>query len=248
MTETLPRNRLHHAFSFIEQAHSGTQQIVDQILKAPVWSYSDEIHYHCRLRSLSHGEHNADMAMLYTVEYGLPPNIYSSESLVDINLAFDLHDIGKAEVPDPSIWDKKEEELTEAEREMMKTHISLAKPVLSKFEQWKGRPLPAIVYDVTLYHHEKLNGKGKAYGLVESDIGYFARLAACVDQIVGRCEDRRYHTRTYTLREAFDEVNAKAGLEFDEEILYKLGILLASNVHLQIPGMAWLGTWEQKFP
>jgi hypothetical protein len=39
-------------------------------------------------------------------------------------------------------------------------------------------------------------------------------------------------------------VNAKAGIEFDEDILHKLGILLATDVHVRVPGMTWLGTWE----
>jgi HD-GYP domain-containing protein (c-di-GMP phosphodiesterase class II) len=244
MTETESEYQPHRALPYIEQAHVQSQRVVDNMLQAPIWTYSDTEHYRCRLHWLSHGEHNADVAMLYVLEIGLPRGVHYAGSLADINVAFDLHDIGKSEVPDPSIWNKTEDELVASEREIMKRHISSALPVFYKFEAFTGQPLPPVVYDVTLYHHEKLNGTGKPHELGEGDLVFFARLATCIDQIVSRCEDRSYHTRSYSLREAFDEVQAKAGREFDSTILDGLRILFANDIHMQIPGATWLGSWE----
>jgi len=85
-----------------------------------------------------------------------------------------LHDVGKCMVP-PEVVNAAGK-LTPEQWEMMKKHPEFGIQVLR--EQGIDDP---VIHDITLHHHEKVNGKGYPQGLTAKDLSVFARICTIVD-------------------------------------------------------------------
>jgi len=160
-----------------------------------------------------------------------------------VMLGFLLHDIGKAESAEPAVWDLRNDQLTEPQWHGMRQHVAAGEALLARYEALYDLELPAVVHDILLYHHEKLDGSGRHAQLNGEHIPFFGRLATVVDQIIGRCEDRSYHVKSYTLREAFEEVYSKRGELYDDQILENFLNIFLTSAHLKVSGLGWLGSW-----
>lgn len=110
----------------------------------------------------------------------------SREELNLLGLGALLHDVGKMKVPLEIL--NKPGRLTEAEFEIMKSHVPLGMEVL--LDQ-RGIPLPAL--QVVERHHERYGGKGYARGLAGDAIGAFGMIGAIVDCYDAITSDRCYH-------------------------------------------------------
>ncbi len=84
-----------------------------------------------------------------------------------------LHDIGKLELPDELVV--KETELTEEERELMRSHTVLGGDLLAMISE-----VPNLS-DGARYHRERYDGKGYPQGLSGDDIPEVARIIAVAD-------------------------------------------------------------------
>ncbi|MFT4711639.1 MAG: putative nucleotidyltransferase with HDIG domain [Candidatus Azotimanducaceae bacterium] len=85
-----------------------------------------------------------------------------------------LHDLGKAVMPADIL--NKPGKLTEDEFSIMKSHPVKGYEILLEGGQVKPSAL-----DITLHHHEKINGLGYPHSLVGENISVFARMAAICD-------------------------------------------------------------------
>lgn len=179
------------------------------------------------------------------MKYGLPVGVRYDGSLSDFMLAFLVHDIGKVESADIGSWDLKRDQISEAEWIGMGLHVKSGYDILERYEDWTGIELPSVIFDVLLYHHEKLDGSG-SFPIDGRDMCFFGRLAACIDQIVGRCEHRPYHENNYTLRRAVEEVQLGGGTLYDEDIVNRLVTILSHDTHLKVEGLGWLGSWQDR--
>ena len=215
----------------------------NRFLDAPIWKDDDEEHVKARLRWFEHGEREALFAALYIKTYGSPQAVHSDASLSEIMLGFILHDIGKVEAAPHQVWDLMPQDLMPEDKEAMRRHVTVGDEIIARYEKWSGEAVAPVVLDIVLFHHEKLDGSSKQCGLKSRDIGFFSRLAVCIDQIVGRCEDRSYHEYNYTLRESFNEVYKTAGVQYDQEILDNLFGLFSAGRHLAVEGCGWIGKW-----
>ncbi|WP_269532184.1 HD-GYP domain-containing protein [Chitinimonas sp. BJYL2] len=111
-----------------------------------------------------------------------------------------LHDAGKALVPDEIL--NKPGRLTEAEFDIIKLHPSDGHAFLQRSEG-----IGAIPLDITLHHHERIDGTGYPHGLKGDDISLKARMAAIVDVYDAITADRCYHrgiAPTDALRKIFE--------------------------------------------
>lgn len=109
----------------------------------------------------------------------------AAEPLRELGIGALLHDVGKAQVPIDVL--NKPDRLTDAEFEIMKTHVPLGVKIL---ENTKGIPRMAI--EITGSHHERYNGHGYIRGLKGdqiSDPGVISAIADCYDAITS---DRPY--------------------------------------------------------
>ena len=92
----------------------------------------------------------------------------------DLVLGGLVHDVGKRGVPAEVL--NKEGKLTDEEWVLIRGHPGAGAEILSAQEH----PEPLAV-EMTLSHHERLDGKGYPHGLVEAKIGLPARICAVVD-------------------------------------------------------------------
>ncbi len=96
-----------------------------------------------------------------------------------------LHDIGKLRVPDEIL--NKPGPLSPQEYEVMRKHTTLGHELLKQ-----DPSLDPIISDVTLHHHERIDGRGYPQQLPEWQISRFARLIAIVDAYDAMTSDRCY--------------------------------------------------------
>ncbi len=106
------------------------------------------------------------------------------ETKLKIQIASNLHDIGKLGTPN-AILDK-EGSLTNQELFEIKKHAYLTHSILSKLENFN---------DITKWasaHHEKLDGSGYPFGLTSNELGLEERIVSCLDFYQALVEDRPY--------------------------------------------------------
>jgi HD-GYP domain-containing protein (c-di-GMP phosphodiesterase class II) len=97
-----------------------------------------------------------------------------------------LHDTGKALVPDEVL--NKPGRLTDEEFEIIKKHPKDGYDILLKTPQVGEIPL-----DITLHHHERMDGSGYPDKLPGDRISTLAQMAAIVDVYDAITADRCYH-------------------------------------------------------
>ena len=106
------------------------------------------------------------------------------ETKLKIQIASNLHDIGKLGTPN-DILDK-EGSLTQKELFEVKKHAYLTHSILSKIDNFS---------DITKWasaHHEKLDGSGYPFGLTAKELGLEERIVSCLDFYQALVEDRPY--------------------------------------------------------
>jgi len=92
-----------------------------------------------------------------------------------IGIASLLHDLGKLYIPLQIL--NKPVQLTHAEFELIKTHVTLGAQVLSKID------FPWPISDMVLQHHERLDGSGYPYGLKGDEILIEAQIIEVADMV-----------------------------------------------------------------
>jgi len=97
-----------------------------------------------------------------------------------------LHDTGKALVPDEIL--NKPGRLTDAEFEVIKRHPRDGWDILRRTAEIGEVPL-----DITLHHHERVDGSGYPDKLAGDQISTLAKMAAIVDVYDAITADRCYH-------------------------------------------------------
>lgn len=96
-----------------------------------------------------------------------------------------LHDIGKVLIPDEIL--NKQGKLTDSEFDVMKNHSLLGYFCL------KASPeISQSIKDAVLSHHERADGSGYPYGLVDHEIHLFAKIIAIADVYDAMTQDRIY--------------------------------------------------------
>ncbi|MDZ7818011.1 MAG: HD domain-containing phosphohydrolase [Aliarcobacter sp.] len=106
------------------------------------------------------------------------------ETKLKIQIAANLHDIGKLGTPN-AILDK-EGSLTDEELFEIKKHAYLTHTILSKLDNFTDISKWASA------HHEKLDGTGYPFGLTSNELGLEERIVSCLDFYQALVEDRPY--------------------------------------------------------
>jgi putative nucleotidyltransferase with HDIG domain len=108
------------------------------------------------------------------------------EALIrDIGLAGLLHDVGKMAVPAALLH--KSGALTPSEFSVVKSHPERGHGLLSG-----SGNVPAIVLDVCLHHHERIDGSGYPSNLGGEEISLYARMGAVCDVYDAVTSERAY--------------------------------------------------------
>ena len=104
-----------------------------------------------------------------------------------LELAGNLHDIGKLVVPDSILC--KPGKLTNEEYAVMRQHTFVTYSVLNSVHGFEH------ITEFAAFHHEQLNGNGYPFHLGERQISTGARIIAVADVFTALNEDRPYRGR-----------------------------------------------------
>lgn len=118
-----------------------------------------------------------------------------------------LHDIGKALVPDAILT--KPGKLTEEEFAIIKRHPIDGHEILQRSGEFGEIPL-----DITLHHHERMDGSGYTKSLPGERISMLTQMATLVDVYDALTSDRCYH-KAVSAAEALRKIYDWSRSEFD---------------------------------
>jgi HD-GYP domain-containing protein (c-di-GMP phosphodiesterase class II) len=158
------------------------------------------------------GEASAHTARVTQLSLRLAEQV-APELALDPQLAygFRLHDIGMIGVSNATLL--KPGALTPAEVDEIREHPWLGERIVA--------PVPALgglTRQVIACHHERWDGSGYPRGLRGIEIPLAARVFAVVDAFDAMTNDQPYRD-ALPEDEARDEIQAKAGLEFDPDVV-----------------------------
>ncbi|MCH4893922.1 MULTISPECIES: HD-GYP domain-containing protein [unclassified Sphingomonas] len=139
--------------------------------------------------------------------------------LEDVGLAGLLHDIGKARIP-RAVLDKPAE-LTVDEFRLVREHPVRGHELLNDVAE-----VPAVVRDVCLHHHERLDGSGYPFGLKDKEISLVARMAAICD-VYDAVTSARAYKRSWSPAEALEWMSTAEG-HFDRRVLAEFRKLIGA--------------------
>ena len=122
-----------------------------------------------------------------------------------------MHDVGKIMIPEEIL--EKPGKLTKEEFDIVNKHTQYGRRMLEK----SPGELFHISTMIADQHHEKWDGTGYA-GLSGEDISPFARCAALAD-VFDALVSRRSYKRAWTPQEAYDEIVAQKGRQFDPMVV-----------------------------
>lgn len=121
-----------------------------------------------------------------------------------------LHDIGKIGIPLEIL--NKPGKLSDAEWNVMKTHVEKGFQIANNIQELKG------IADMILHHHERWDGKGYPDGLSRESIPLLSRIISVVDSFDAMTNDRSYRP-AMSIESAAAELRRCAGTQFDPAIV-----------------------------
>lgn len=136
---------------------------------------------------------------------------FSNDRVEGIGLAAAIHDIGKVSIPAEIFC--KAGRLTEIEFEMVRDHSRVGYNVLRKIE------FPWPVAQIVLQHHERMNGSGYPFGLLEKEIILEAKILGVADVVEAISFPRLYRASS-RLDKALDEISQNSGSLYDSSVVH----------------------------
>jgi diguanylate cyclase (GGDEF)-like protein len=133
-----------------------------------------------------------------------------------LRLAGHLHDVGKLAIPEELL--RKEDPLSGAELIVLQRHPQIG------FQMIESLGLGPVA-DWVLYHHERWDGQGYPKGLVGEKIPLGARIIFAADAWDSMTSDHTYR-RGLSIEQALEEIQHRAGSQFDPEVVEALTIEL----------------------
>ncbi|WP_051569111.1 HD-GYP domain-containing protein [Alkaliphilus transvaalensis] len=153
--------------------------------------------------------HNHSMRV-YELAKMMATNLgYQGQRFQNLCCAAKYHDIGKIYVDDEIL--NKPSQLTEAEYEAMKEHVTNGKNlILENFN--------IETYEIIKQHHERTNGSGYPKGLKGEEILEEAKIIAICDTFDAMTTDRVYK-KGKSKEDALKLLKEQAGLQYDKALV-----------------------------
>ncbi len=180
------------------------------------------------VRDEATGHHIDRMSQISAVvgaRLGLPPAACKL-----LQLASQLHDVGKIGVPDSILL--KPGILTPDEYEIMKSHAAAGHRMLADSQS----QLLRLAATVAWTHHERWDGSGYPRGLTGQSIPIEGRIAAVAD-VYDALTSRRVYRAAFASQTAVDMMEAERGRHFDPQVLdaFRRAAPEIDHLHLTYP-------------
>ncbi len=133
----------------------------------------------------------------------------SQEDLDRLNIAGNLHDIGKIGIPDKILL--KPGRLTETEYEFIKKHPVIGSNIIGHLGMWGDEQ------EIIRHHHERWDGRGYPDGLKGEEIPFLSRVLSVADVYDALTSDRSYRKKM-SEEQAIKIIRENAGSQFDPHI------------------------------
>jgi putative nucleotidyltransferase with HDIG domain len=160
-------------------------------------------------RSSELGHHTSQVATLAELtarRLGLGP-----DERLRIRLAAELHDVGKAAIPDAIV--NKPGALDDHEWSFIRRHTIIGERIVS------AAPSLAHAADLVRWHHERYDGNGYPDALGGNEIPLGARIIAVSDAFDAMLSERPY-SAAVSADEAIAELRRCAGTQFDPAVVH----------------------------
>ena len=193
--------------------HSEDRRQFDDLMKAHVEALAAAMDMRDR-RTAEHSEDVVRLACAVGRLLGL-----EAASLVELEFAARLHDVGKIRVPDAILH--KPGPLDEDEYETIKCHAAWGCETLS------GIPGLEAVATVVRFHHERWDGGGYPDNLTGARIPLASRIICACDAYAAMTADRPYR-EAMDDDEALAEICSKAGAQFDPAVVDALAEVIGT--------------------
>ena len=154
---------------------------------------------------VNHSENVQLYAQAIAEEMGL-----SREFIEKLNVAAQLHDLGKIGVPDHIL--NKAGPLSEEECHIVQQHPLISVRILEPLPIFNGELL------IIRHHHERFDGRGYPDGLSGREIPFGSRILALADSFDAITSERVYRKARLTA-EARAEIVRCSGTQFDPEVV-----------------------------
>jgi PAS domain S-box-containing protein/putative nucleotidyltransferase with HDIG domain len=152
-----------------------------------------------------HQKKVADIAREIAKKMGL-----NREVIESVNLAGQIHDLGKIAVPAEIL--SKPGRISESEFNLIKSHPQLGYDILKNID------FPWPIAEIVLQHHEKLDGTGYPRGLKGDEIIIEAKILAVSDIVEAMASHRPYRA-ALGIDLALEEINRLAGTGLDRDVV-----------------------------
>ena len=152
-------------------------------------------------------------------EKGLYPDILTDEYIEDVVNSAPLHDVGKITVPDALL--NKPGKLTDEEFALMKKHTVAGGEIIdSAIELVTDESSPYLneARNLTVYHHERWDGRGYPYGIQGEEIPLSARVMAVAD-VFDALVSRRSYKDGFPVEKAVNIIREESGTHFDPVVV-----------------------------
>ncbi len=146
----------------------------------------------------------------------------SDKKLVGLYLGGILHDIGKIAIPETILT--KPGELKELEWEIIRSH-----PEVGYNQILKDTNFPWPVAEMTLHHHERLDGSGYPDGLEGDELTQEVRIIGAVD-VVEAMSTRRPYRPPRSEEETLKELDSGKGKKYDTDVVEVLKEMISEKV------------------
>jgi HD-GYP domain-containing protein (c-di-GMP phosphodiesterase class II) len=193
------------AAAALEHAHGGRH--FDELMHAHVEALAAAMDMRDR-RTARHSEDVVSLARAVGELLHL-----DGASLLELEFAARLHDVGKIRVPDAVLH--KPGPLDEREYEVIRCHSAWGAETLS------GIPGLEAVAALVRFHHERWDGAGYPDGLSGARIPLASRIISACDAYAAMTADRPYR-RAMPAEEALAEVMSGSGTQFDPAVVEAL--------------------------
>jgi diguanylate cyclase (GGDEF)-like protein len=179
-----------------------------------------------------HSDMVRDYAVACGKELGLP-----AEKIAALDIAGQLHDVGKIAVPDLIL--RKPGQLDPEEEATMRQHVVFGELMI------KGVPHLDDVLAGVAHHHERWDGGGYPYGKSGPEIPLLGRILALADAFAAMTHDRPYR-KGRSRQQAVAELRAGAGTQFDPELVEPFVAAVAPGTSERMEAhRVETGTWRR---